>query len=157
MRHCDPRRPTHEPPDGRYRRQQADEYQPARPFRPAVAALSHWELRSSVGGSPSTSIPAALRCAMRPKGGRRYGERATLAIVDSLSQLEVLVIDCQATAAAPLGHLLEIGWARATTTVTAETRARLIALPSGVRIPPAVARITGISERMAQDGANAGD
>lgn len=29
-----------------------------------------------------------------------------------LSQLEVLVIDCQATAAAPRGHLLEIAWAR---------------------------------------------
>jgi hypothetical protein len=36
-----------------------------------------------------------------------------------LSQLEVLVmIDCQATAAAARGHLLEIGWARARTTMT---------------------------------------
>jgi hypothetical protein len=35
-----------------------------------------------------------------------------------LSQLEVLVIDCQATAAAPRGHLLEIAWARSRTTVT---------------------------------------
>jgi DNA polymerase III subunit epsilon len=72
-------------------------------------------------------------------------------VSESLSQLEVLVVDCQATAAAPRGHLLEIGWARATTTTTA-TQARLIALPNGERIPPAVARLTGISERMAQDG-----
>ena len=34
------------------------------------------------------------------------GDRSVL----PLSQLEVLVIDCQATAAAPRGHLLEIAW-----------------------------------------------
>jgi DNA polymerase-3 subunit epsilon len=71
--------------------------------------------------------------------------------LESLSQLEVLVIDCQATAAAPRGHLLEIGWARAGTTTT-DAHVRLIALPDGERIPPAVARLTGISERMAEDG-----
>ena len=76
------------------------------------------------------------------------------AVSDALSELEVLVIDCQATAAAPLGHLLEIGWARAGAATT-EPHARLIALPNGVRIPPAVARLTGISERMAQDGIGA--
>jgi DNA polymerase III subunit epsilon len=75
-------------------------------------------------------------------------------VSESLSQLEVLVIDCQATAAAPLGHLLEIGWARASTT-TSEIHAQLIALPNGERIPPTVARLTGISERMAQDGIGA--
>jgi hypothetical protein len=32
-------------------------------------------------------------------------------VSESLSQLEVLVVDCQATAAAPHGHLLEVGWA----------------------------------------------
>ena len=38
---------------------------------------------------------------------------------EPLSQLEVLVVDCQATAAAPRGHLLEIGWARVLgTTIT---------------------------------------
>ncbi len=68
-----------------------------------------------------------------------------------LSQLEVLIIDCQATAAAPRGHLLEIGWARVRDTVT-QPRACLIALPDGERIPPAVARITGISERMLRSG-----
>lgn len=66
-----------------------------------------------------------------------------------LSHLDVLVIDCQATAAAPRGHLLEMAWARAN---TPGTTARLIALPDGEHIPPAVRRITGISDRMAQDG-----
>ena len=75
-------------------------------------------------------------------------------VSEALSELEVLIIDCQATAAAPLGHLLEIGWARASTTTT-EIQARLIALPPGERIPPTVARLTGISERMAQGGTGA--
>src|SRR5687768_10590538 len=64
-----------------------------------------------------------------------------------LSQLEVLVIDCQATGAAPRGHLLEIGWAQVRNTVT-HPHASLIALPDGEQIPPAVSRITGISEQM---------
>src|SRR5690348_16265165 len=68
----------------------------------------------------------------------------------SLSQLEVLVVDCQATAAAPHGHLLEMGWARVGTTTRAD--ARLIALPDGEHIPAAVLRLTGISEQMSQDG-----
>jgi len=57
------------------------------------------------------------------------------------------VVDCQATAAAPRGHLLEIGWARARNTVT-HPHACLIALPDGEQIPPAVTRITGISGGM---------
>jgi DNA polymerase III subunit epsilon len=68
-----------------------------------------------------------------------------------LSQLQVLVVDCQATAAAPVGHLLEIGWARIGATAPL-TQARLVALVDGVPIPPAVVRITGISERMARNG-----
>jgi DNA polymerase-3 subunit epsilon len=77
--------------------------------------------------------------------------------LEPLSQLEVLVVDCQATAAAPRGHLLEIGWARVSNTVT-HPHACLIALPDGERIPPAVRRITGISEhvmRSAVDGRHA--
>ncbi|HYT68391.1 MAG TPA: hypothetical protein VEL51_18340, partial [Vicinamibacterales bacterium] len=66
---------------------------------------------------------------------------------EPLSQLEVLVIDCQATAAAPRGHLLEIGWAQVRSIVT-YPHACLIALPDGEQIPPAVSRITGISEHM---------
>jgi DNA polymerase III subunit epsilon len=64
-----------------------------------------------------------------------------------LAQLEVLVVDCQATAAAPQGHLLELGWARVRNTV-AHPHAWLIALPDGEHIPPTVTRITGISEDM---------
>jgi DNA polymerase III subunit epsilon len=75
-------------------------------------------------------------------------------VSEPLSQLEVLVVDCQATAAAPHGHLLEIGWARAGPTTT-HAHARLIALPEGERIPPAVTRVTGISEPMARDGVDA--
>jgi DNA polymerase-3 subunit epsilon len=71
-----------------------------------------------------------------------------------LSELEVLVVDCQATAAAPRGHLLEVGWARLRTTIV-QAQARLIALPAGERIPPAVARITGLSEGMMRDGVDA--
>jgi DNA polymerase-3 subunit epsilon len=76
---------------------------------------------------------------------------------EPLSQLEVLVVDCQATAAAPRGHLLEIGWARVSNTVT-HPHACLVALPDGEQIPPAVTRITGISEHMmrsAVDGRHA--
>jgi DNA polymerase-3 subunit epsilon len=76
---------------------------------------------------------------------------------EPLSQLEVLVVDCQATAAAPRGHLLEIGWARVHTAVT-HAHASLVALPDGVHVPPAVARITGISDDMlrgAVDGRDA--
>ena len=76
---------------------------------------------------------------------------------EPLSQLEVLVVDCQATAAAPRGHLLEIGWAKFRETV-AHPHAWLIALPDGELIPPAVTRMTGISEHMmrsAVDGRHA--
>src|SRR5262249_7009651 len=66
---------------------------------------------------------------------------------EPLSQLEVLVVDCQATAAAPRGHLLEMGWARVRNTVM-HANACLIALPDGEKIPPAVSRITGISQNM---------
>ncbi len=72
-----------------------------------------------------------------------------------LSELEVLVIDCQATTAAPRGHLLEIGWARVGKAITG-LRACLIAIPKRERIPPAVARITGISEHMARKGLEPG-
>jgi DNA polymerase-3 subunit epsilon len=73
----------------------------------------------------------------------------------TLAELNVLVVDCQATGAAPAGYLLELGWARVGT-VASETRACLIALPAGVGIPRAVARITGIDERMVGGGVDAG-
>src|SRR5687767_9552011 len=67
---------------------------------------------------------------------------------EPLLQLEVLVVDCQATAAAPRGHLLEIGWARVLGTTITHAHASLIAVPNGEQIPPAVSRITGISEHI---------
>ena len=69
-----------------------------------------------------------------------------------LSDFEVLAVDCQASAAAPRGHLLEIGWARAGAAI-ADAQTFLIALPHGERIPPAVTRITGIDDRMMRAGA----
>lgn len=71
-----------------------------------------------------------------------------------LWNLELLAINCQATAAAPRGHLLELGWAR---TGDATTHARLIALPDGESIPPAVTRITGISNDMLRDAVDASE
>ena len=64
------------------------------------------------------------------------------------------MVDCQATASAPRGHLLELGWAHVSTTIS-RAHARLIALPNGERIPPAVARITGISQWMMREGVDA--
>src|SRR5439155_9548717 len=94
-------------------------------------------------------------CSVRP---RESVESLGMVICDPsvlpLSQLEVLVIDCQATAAAPRGHLLEIAWARLRTTVT-HARGHLIALSRDEKIPPAVARITGISEPMMRNGVDA--
>lgn len=71
-----------------------------------------------------------------------------------LVQLEVLVVDCQATAAAPRGHLLEIGWARLGPEGI-HPHASLIRLPRCERMPQAVARITGISETMSRNGVEA--
>jgi DNA polymerase-3 subunit epsilon len=69
----------------------------------------------------------------------------------SLATLEVVVVDCQATFAGPRGQLLELGWARVGAEPVA-ARARLIRLPEGEHVPPAVARITGITDRLLRDG-----
>jgi DNA polymerase III subunit epsilon len=75
-----------------------------------------------------------------------------------LTELEVLIVDCQATAASTRGHLMELGWARAVADGGAgdapikDARACLIKLPDGERVPIAVARITGISESMLREG-----
>src|SRR4029079_2629503 len=91
---------------------------------------------------------------MNNTSGVSSERRVMFTLSESLSELEVLVVDCQATAAAPHGHLLEMGWARAGTTTT-RADARLIALPDGEHIPAAVIRLTGISDRMSQDGVDA--
>lgn len=67
-----------------------------------------------------------------------------------LSDLDVLAVDCQATAAHPRGHLLEIGWTRARA-AKASVQARLVKLPDGVKIPRAVSRITGLSDARMRD------
>jgi DNA polymerase-3 subunit epsilon len=70
--------------------------------------------------------------------------------VTPLTQLRVLVLDAQATAASPArGALLEIGWARwsageSRELPAAEVNARVVAPPPGASVPPAVARVTGI-------------
>ena len=87
-------------------------------------------------------------------------ERALLPLAD----LDVLVIDCQATAAAPAGHLLELAWMRTRATPQAQHEqgsaasvarpsCHLIQLADGVRIPPAVVRITGITNDMLRPAA----
>ena len=62
----------------------------------------------------------------------------------------MLLLDAQATAVDPArGGLLEIGWARwsageARELPAAEVTAQVVAPPSGARVPPAVARLTGL-------------
>jgi DNA polymerase-3 subunit epsilon len=76
--------------------------------------------------------------------------------VELLTDLEVLIVDCQATAVSTRGHLLEIGWARGGATITG-AQARLIKLPEPERVPAAVARITGISDAMLSEGVEASE
>lgn len=69
----------------------------------------------------------------------------------ALRDIEVLIIDCQATGPHPeKSHLLEIGWGkfRLTDDETSEDfpiRAMRIAVPENIKVPAAVQRVTGIS------------
>jgi DNA polymerase-3 subunit epsilon len=71
----------------------------------------------------------------------------------SLSKLRILALDCQATGANPQkGHLLELGWISACASAppkkhASSVQAYLNRLPRDVKIPPAVQRITGISDQ----------
>jgi DNA polymerase-3 subunit epsilon len=76
--------------------------------------------------------------------------------VTTLTALEALVVDCQATSAGARGHLLELGWVRLRAPASA-ARTCLIKLPEGERVPPAVARITGITDRLLADGVSAAE
>ena len=67
---------------------------------------------------------------------------------EPLSQLEVLVVDCQATAAAPRGHLLEIGWARVLGTTITHADASETGLQR-VRNLPNAAGALGLAEKLA--------
>lgn len=74
----------------------------------------------------------------------------------SLQDLEVLVVDCQATAASPNGHLIEIGWARLGAGAPV-VHARLIRLPAHASLPHAVARVTGLTARALGEGIEAAE
>lgn len=65
-----------------------------------------------------------------------------------LAALDVLALDCQATAAHPSrGHLLEIGWSDVRASEAASpVVAELIRLPEGAQIPRRVQRVTGLDE-----------
>ncbi|MCP4728276.1 MAG: GIY-YIG nuclease family protein [bacterium] len=70
----------------------------------------------------------------------------------NLKDIVVLVIDCQATGASPeKGSLLELGWARVSSsgknTPKARIRSYLLQLNDEEKIPRRVKRITGISEK----------
>jgi len=75
-----------------------------------------------------------------------------------LSDLIVLVLDCQATCANPeKGHLLEIGWAQTSAagngdSALQKTETCLCKLPDGADIPRHVRRITGISDKELASG-----
>jgi len=70
----------------------------------------------------------------------------------SLSELKVLVLDCQATGASPQkGHILELGWMSACSSPAkncqaSDVQAYLNRLPKDENIPRAVSRITGITD-----------
>ncbi len=76
----------------------------------------------------------------------------------NLAELEILSLDCQATAANPHeGHLLEIGWfptqaSAADNSTLTGLQAYLVSLPAGAVIPRPVERITGISSNIATAG-----
>ena len=70
----------------------------------------------------------------------------------TLTNLQILTLDCQATGANPdKGHLLEIGWiptraSAADNPAMTGLQAYLVRLPADAAIPRAVERITGISD-----------
>jgi DNA polymerase III subunit epsilon len=71
-----------------------------------------------------------------------------------LAEIDVLVVDCQATGASPaFGHVLELGWGvqRAADAVITGARAHWIALPEGHQVPPQVRKITGYDPAFAAD------
>jgi DNA polymerase III epsilon subunit-like protein len=72
-----------------------------------------------------------------------------------ISELEVLIVDCQTTGATPkLGSVLELGWclARADDPSREEqAQAHWIALPAGERVSPQVRQLTGFEESVLAD------
>jgi len=69
--------------------------------------------------------------------------------VEALSDLDVLIVDCQTTGASPaLGSVLELGWGvvRANLPGVQELQAHWVALPAGHAVPREVRRLTGYRE-----------
>lgn len=72
----------------------------------------------------------------------------------SLIDLDVLVVDCQATGASPaFGHVLELGWGvqRAKETTLSGAKAHWIQLPEGHRVSVPVRKVTGYDPRFASE------
>lgn len=70
-------------------------------------------------------------------------------VMDHLSELAVLIIDCQTTGATPaLGAVLEIGWCltRAAQGTPEQLQAHWVELPQGRPVPREVRRLTGYDE-----------
>ena len=78
-----------------------------------------------------------------------------------LTELNILALDCQTTAANPnKGQLLEIGWmsgCASSKSVNTDVRSYLIRLPKDEKIPAAVSRITGISAEDLQSSVSESD
>ena len=80
----------------------------------------------------------------------------------TLTNLQILTLDCQATGANPdKGNLLEIGWlptraSAADNSVRIGLQAYLVCLPADAIIPRAVERITGISDESTATGLSSG-
>ena len=72
--------------------------------------------------------------------------------MSDLSDLKIIAFDCQATGANPArGHLIEMGWTQTSASSSnkpakSDVQDYLIRLPAGAAFPPAVQRLTGISE-----------
>jgi DNA polymerase-3 subunit epsilon len=79
----------------------------------------------------------------------------------TLSDLEILAFDCQATGANPArGHILEMGWTRTRASLNhVDTNSGVqvypVRLPADAIIPRAVQRITGISQETLETAVSA--
>jgi DNA polymerase III epsilon subunit-like protein len=83
--------------------------------------------------------------------GSKYGPIEVWYMTKTLTNLQILTLDCQTTGANPgKGHLLEIGWlptraSAADNPAMTGLQVYLVRLPADAAIPRAVERITGIS------------
>jgi DNA polymerase-3 subunit epsilon len=74
-------------------------------------------------------------------------------MADTIADLHILVLDCQATGANPQqGHLLEIGWAschprQSLASVANRIETHILRLPDQAPLPHRIKRITGISDQ----------